>query len=120
MLVPVIDTNTLAAPVATKLATVKLVFEAVAVVSKDKAPVVDVIAPNVRNGKASVVLVIPKVLAPIMTATPLTMPVVASVEAPERVTCAFTLLVNKLPETRAVVKRRASLLDKNLFLVMNI
>jgi hypothetical protein len=53
-------------------------------------------------------------------ATPLTMPAEASVEAPPRTTCAFKLLVNKLPVTRAVVKRQASLLDKNLFLVINI
>ena len=52
-----IDTNTSDSPEALKLAMVILVFEAVAVVIKDKFPVVAVIAPNVRKGKASVVLV---------------------------------------------------------------
>ena len=55
-----IDTNTAASPDATKLAMVILVFEAVAVVIKDKSPEVAVIAPNVRKGNASVVLVIAK------------------------------------------------------------
>ena len=60
MLVPTIDTNTLEVPEAVILPTVKVVGVTVAVVAKVKLPVVAVIAPNVRYGNASVVLVIVK------------------------------------------------------------